>query len=376
MESFLKLIDKYAGRLLFLIASPFIIGIKAYMNNIQVKVSVLLTLIAITVILIGITVNGSTNLLVNETHFDTMNVIENTPASGVALVIASYMVLAHFIMGLMKNIENNVNPKSPSLLMFLMGKAFMLPRIKMVYASSSLGMSLSYFIQMEAVLIICHVICSILSTRKYANDFSIEGRAKVFKAIFLTDCIKTGLAFLLWLNSSGVGIIEHWFNRLPDMKSRIAVFLIIHVGLDIIQSIFTVFSLYLADICGCATPNPTDLPISDRLVINYYSTSNTNSGNVEEIGFYPYTYNFDKLTQFQKFIILFINYDYELALIVLKHKSTENEFAKYKQIVRDFKPSCIDRTPLKHYSRKYRIFGFLVFTTCILCYLVKKIFLR
>lgn len=123
----------------------------------------------------------------------------------------------------------------------------MVPRIIMAYAGPDLGHTLNFFLYQEVVLIVVHCVAMVVVVSKFRPDpFSISNLKAIVKAVVAIDCFKTVCVFIYWKWLFSPGFFTQWFNSITTIKGQLCAFLVIHVTLDVLQSIATVFSLHIA----------------------------------------------------------------------------------------------------------------------------------
>ncbi len=194
-----------------------------------------------------------------EHDYGTMKAIEYAPITKILLVICTHIVLAFFARKMYNGFVLEKTPVSPSLFVFIIGKLFMIPRLIMAYSSGNYGHGLEFFIWEELLLIIIQMTsASILFPRlNLSYDCTnIIGQERVWKAVLVLDTFKTFTVFLLWLTYKP-GALSSLFNRIDGFGAQVFLFIGAHILMDTLQSVSTIFSLYIAKLCSKAEEETT-----------------------------------------------------------------------------------------------------------------------
>ena len=184
--------------------------------------------------------------------YGTMHAMEHAPITTPLLLVCTHIVMAFFSRKIYNEFKSQKKPLSPSLFIFIIGKVFMIFRMIMAYSSSNYGDAMEFFLLEECLLILVQVITTakVFPYLKLSYDCSqIEGQERVWKVVIMLDSVKTFAIFILWQSytPSSLSVI---FNRIPGVEAQIFVFVCVHVLTDVLQSISTIFSLYVAKMCS------------------------------------------------------------------------------------------------------------------------------
>merc|ERR1712137_210734 len=138
-------------------------------------------------------------------------------------------------------------PPSPILYPFFCGKFFMMIRLTMAYSSRDLGTSIDYFVYQDLILTVLHILISAVLLSQFTGD-PHDGDSMNYIVVGVTgmDVLKTLLMYVFWVNYQ-VGFIHDIFERLPSVWTRVAAAIIIHAILDVIQTLATVFTMWIAE---------------------------------------------------------------------------------------------------------------------------------
>lgn len=191
------------------------------------------------------------NLSNSENNYDTMKTIEHAPITIPLLLLCTHIVMAFFARKIYNGFKDGIRPVAPSLYVFIIGKLFMCARIKMAYSSNNYGRAIEFFIREELLLITIQVLTNIIIfpyLKLSYNCLDIYGQERVWKAVLALDGFKTLIIFGLWKNYES-GLLSIVFNKIPGSTAQIFLFISSHVIMDVLQSISTIFSLYISKVC-------------------------------------------------------------------------------------------------------------------------------
>jgi hypothetical protein len=208
---------------------------------------------AITLLLTVVSIYGLCTLSPEPQDFQTFKRMEHMPLTPLLLAGATHMVLALFAkqqLSLLK-VSNRAppgpkTPPAPILFPFFCGKFFMCFRLMMAYSSGNLGVSINFFLFQELLLIVMHTVLSWWFLSKISTD--PRKRQDMFQAmlyVILIDTCKT-VATGIYFCFFRPGLIAGIFNRLPSVSIQICASLLIHLILDVVQSVSSVFTMYIS----------------------------------------------------------------------------------------------------------------------------------
>lgn len=211
-------------------------------------------------------VYGGTHLAAQPSSLGTFQILEHSIWVPGLVLLATHIVLAMFAERQKALFAAGSYPPSPILYPFFCGKFFMMVRLVMAYSSGDLGTSIDYFTYQELILTSLHIIISVFLLSSFKSD---PARASDMNNIILgvtcMDIFKTISMYVFWEFYSP-GAIKSVFNRLPSVWTRVAAALIIHGLLDVVQTLATVFTMWIAKAvaglnCCCADEEYAAMPL-------------------------------------------------------------------------------------------------------------------
>jgi len=185
---------------------------------------------------------------------DTFKILEHSVWVLALVVVATHLVLAVFARRqkvwfdkVGEDHKESLLPPSPILYPFFCGKFFMMIRLFAAYSSGDLGTSIDYFVKQEMILIFLHIIISaVLLSRRKGDPHSANDMNFLVLGVTGMDILKTVLMYVFWAYYQK-GVIYDIFERLPNKTTRVAVALVVHAILDVMQTVATVFTMWVAD---------------------------------------------------------------------------------------------------------------------------------
>jgi len=206
----------------------------------------------------AISIRGLMNLSAVPEDLGTFQKVEHLPIVPVVLLLCTHiimMIFAYKQLCVLKNPDKCHLPFPLTYTIFV-GKLFMVVRMVMAYSSGEMGTAINYFFWQELILTFMHSALSLLIgdpspprqdaesrdlsvVRNYSNQLKT-----VFLMIMAIDTFKTFVMYLYWVYFQP-GWIATMFDRIPYMSSQVALSILIHAVLDMVQAAATMFTMFI-----------------------------------------------------------------------------------------------------------------------------------
>ena len=203
--------------------------------------------------------------------YDTFEKMEHWKFTPLILVLCTHVMIAMYLYHIYTVLERGGSPATPGLFPFFVGKGFMVIRMMMAYkAGTTYSARMSFFVLQELTLIGSYL-GAVMKIMPYMGvSFSHKnprGQELALRYVVLFDLLKTLATTVMWvLWPPGFVLIP--FGHIIGFGNQVMIFIIVHVGLDALQSGVTAFTGYL---CPSAERCPADAHQTHRSCVLLWS---------------------------------------------------------------------------------------------------------